>query len=99
MRFKKCAMVILAAAVLSGAADAKGFNLFGGKGARSDPASRAAQQRSTAQPVNYRWSQGAAPQAYKDMVTQLGTRGLKPGHYVWASSEPASGEARVVLDL
>ena len=51
------------------------------------------------QPVNYRWSQGAAPQAYQDMVAELGTHGLKPGQYVWASSIPSEGDTRIVLDL
>lgn len=51
------------------------------------------------QPVHYRWSQGAAPQAYQDMVAELGTRGLKPGQYVWSSSIPSEGDTRIVLDL
>ena len=51
------------------------------------------------QDVPYRWSQGAAPQAYKDMVAELGTRGLKPGGYVWASAIPTQGDTRIVLDL
>ena len=51
------------------------------------------------QPVHYRWSQGAAPQAYQDMVAELGTRGLKPGQYIWSSSIPSAGDTRIVLDL
>jgi lipoprotein-anchoring transpeptidase ErfK/SrfK len=47
----------------------------------------------------YRWTQGTAPQAYKDMVAQLGTKGLKPGQYVWASAIPSEGDTRIVLDL
>jgi lipoprotein-anchoring transpeptidase ErfK/SrfK len=47
----------------------------------------------------YRWTQGNAPQAYKDMVAELGTKGLKPGQYVWASAIPAEGDTRLVLDL
>ena len=40
----------------------------------------------------YRWTQGAAPQAYKDMVAELGKTGLKPGEFVWAASIPAQGD-------
>lgn len=47
----------------------------------------------------YRWTQGNAPQAYRDMVAELGTKGLKPGQYVWASAIPKEGETRIVLDL
>jgi lipoprotein-anchoring transpeptidase ErfK/SrfK len=46
----------------------------------------------------YVWTQGAAPQAYKDMVGQLGRKGLKPGEYVWASSIPTEGDTRIVID-
>ena len=46
----------------------------------------------------YLWTQGAAPQAYKDMVAELGTKGLKPGEYVWASAIPTEGDTRIVID-
>ena len=46
----------------------------------------------------YTWTQGAAPQAYKDMVAELGKTGLKPGEYVWAASIPKEGDTRVVID-
>ena len=45
----------------------------------------------------YKWTQGAAPQAYKDMVAEFGKAGLKPGQYYWASSIPA-GETKVIID-
>ncbi len=47
----------------------------------------------------YRWTQGNAPQAYKDMVAELGTKGLRPGEYVWATAIPTDGDTRIVLDL
>jgi hypothetical protein len=47
----------------------------------------------------YRWTQGDAPQAHKDMVAEFGKAGLRPGQYVWASSVPAEGDSRVVIDL
>jgi lipoprotein-anchoring transpeptidase ErfK/SrfK len=81
--------------VSSGASDAKKFHPFGTPRARPQPVASAPEP----QPVHYRWSQGAAPQAYKDMVTELGTKGLKPGQYVWASAIPAQGDTRIVLDL
>lgn len=47
----------------------------------------------------YRWTQGDAPQAHKDMVAEFGKAGLKPGQYVWANAVPAEGDARIVIDL
>ena len=49
--------------------------------------------------VPYHWTLGNAPQAHKDMVAEFGKLGLKPGEYVWATSSPAQGEARIVVDL
>jgi len=97
MRFSKSAILVAAFVGLSSAADARLFGLFGGQKPRPQPVARPAHP--VAQPVNYRWSLGAAPQAYKDMVAELGTRGLKPGQFVWASAIPSEGETRVVLDL
>jgi lipoprotein-anchoring transpeptidase ErfK/SrfK len=58
---------------------------------------------STAAPVSheapYRWTQGAAPQAHKDMVGAFGKTGLKPGEFVVAETIPATGDTRVVVDL
>lgn len=95
MRFGKWAMVGLATIAISTAGHAKGLHLFGAPKPKVWPVAPAPQP----QPVHYRWSQGAAPQAYKDMVAELGTKGLKPGQYVWASAIPASGDTRIVLDL
>jgi lipoprotein-anchoring transpeptidase ErfK/SrfK len=47
----------------------------------------------------YRWTQGNAPQAYKDMVAEFGRTGLKPGEYVLAQAIPTAGDTRIVLDL
>lgn len=46
----------------------------------------------------YQWTQGAAPQAHKDMVATFGKVGLKPGEYVWAAAVPATGDTRIVID-
>ena len=46
----------------------------------------------------YKWTQGAAPQAYKDMVAEFGRRGLKTGEFLWASAIPTQGETRIVID-
>ena len=48
--------------------------------------------------VPYLWTLGNAPQAHKDMVAAFGKAGLKPGEYLWATSIPAAGETRVVID-
>jgi hypothetical protein len=46
----------------------------------------------------YIWTEGAAPQAYKDMVAEFGRRGLKPGQYLWAAAIPSGGDTKVVID-
>ena len=48
--------------------------------------------------VPYRWTQGNAPQAHKDMVAAFGRVGLAPGQFVWAESVPAEGETKLVID-
>lgn len=48
--------------------------------------------------VPYQWTLGNAPQAHKDMVAEFGKVGLRPGQYVWASSVPSEGQARIVID-
>jgi lipoprotein-anchoring transpeptidase ErfK/SrfK len=47
----------------------------------------------------YRWTQGNAPQAYKDMVAAFGRKGLKPGEYVLAQSIPQEGDTKIIVDL
>ena len=46
----------------------------------------------------YKWTQGNAPKAHKDMVATFGKVGLAPGQYVWAADVPAEGESRLVID-
>lgn len=50
-------------------------------------------------PLPYRWTQGAAPQAHKDMIATFGRSGLATGEYLWAATMPKEGDARVVIDL
>jgi len=85
---KKWTIVAVAAAMLAGCATAPSPKV-----AVATPAKPATNE------LPYRWTQGAAPQAYKDMVASFGKRGLKPGEYVWASAVPAEGDPRVVIDL
>ena len=49
-------------------------------------------------PPPYKWTQGNAPQAHKDMVATFGRVGLAPGQYVWAASVPTDGETKLVID-
>ena len=46
----------------------------------------------------YLWTVGNAPKAHKDMVATFSRVGLKPGEYLWASSVPTEGEAKIVID-
>jgi lipoprotein-anchoring transpeptidase ErfK/SrfK len=89
-------IAVLAAGVLavsSTASDAK-FRLFGRTASTAQP-----QRHAQPQPVPYRWTQGAAPQAHKDMVAEFKKVGLAPGQYVLAQSIPAQGDTRLVVDL
>jgi lipoprotein-anchoring transpeptidase ErfK/SrfK len=96
MRFGKLAAIGIAIVAISTASDAKKFHLFGAPRAKPQPV---VAHEPAPQPVHYRWSQGAAPQAYHDMVAELGTKGLGPGKYVWAASIPQQGDTRIVLDM
>jgi len=90
---------VTAAMLLAGASagHAYGFHLFGGH--RHAPKPVAAPQPARGpQPPPYHWTQGAAPQAHRDLVAQFNKVGLKPGEYVWASSVP-TGDTRIVVDL
>lgn len=66
------------------------------------PSTKVAETRAKA-PVShelpYRWTQGAAPQAHKDMVATFGKVGLAPGQYLLVQTIPAGGDTRVVVDL
>jgi lipoprotein-anchoring transpeptidase ErfK/SrfK len=98
MRFGTiAAMAAVTLAVTSTASDAKNFRLFGASKSvhRAPPAQRVL----TPQPPPYHWTQGAAPQAHRDMVAEFGKVGLKPGEYVWAASVPATGDTRIIVDL
>ena len=53
----------------------------------------------TAKPLPYRWTQGNAPQAYKDAVATFGPLAMKPGEFKWAATMPQAGEPKVVIDL
>ncbi len=73
-------------------------------GCSSVPGSRPAAPAAVAavrapQPPPYRWTQGNAPQAHKDMVATFRRGGLSPGEYVWSTSVPATGETKVIVDL
>ena len=81
------AVILVASPALSAT---KKLRLFGGSNAV-----RVAQP----QPVPYRWTQGAAPQAHKDMVATFRKVGLAPGQYLLTKAIPTEGETKVVVDL
>jgi lipoprotein-anchoring transpeptidase ErfK/SrfK len=89
---------IAAAALLacSTASHAGKIHLFGTHASR--PHARTA-ARLQPQPPPYRWTQGAAPKAHRDMVATFGKVGLAPGKFLVADKIPAEGETRVVIDL
>ena len=91
--------IIATAAVFvafSTAVDARKIHLFGSHHAR--PARAAVANVRGPQPVHYQWSLGASQKAHSDMVAGFRKVGLNPGQYVWATSVPAVGETRVVID-
>ena len=47
----------------------------------------------------YRWTQGNAPRAHKESVALFGPVTMKPGEFHWVADVPASGDAKVVIDL
>ena len=91
MRFTRLtAIAALALATYPAVSSAKPFRLF----------SRPQVVRvASPQPVPYRWTQGAAPQAHKDMVATFRRVGLAPGQYLLASTIPVEGDTKVVVDL
>lgn len=80
-------VVVIAAAMLAGCATTP----------TKDVATNAPPAPKVLEPP-YLWTQGNAPQAYKDMVAEFGRKGLKPGEYLWASAIPAEGDTRIVID-
>jgi lipoprotein-anchoring transpeptidase ErfK/SrfK len=50
-------------------------------------------------PLPYRWTQGNAPQAYKDAVASFGPLAMRPGEFKWVAAIPKEGETKVVVDL
>jgi lipoprotein-anchoring transpeptidase ErfK/SrfK len=71
------------------------FSVLPQNGVRTPVAANAVPK---AQELPYRWTQGVAPQAHKDMVSTFHRVGLKPGDYLWAASIPAAGDTRIVID-
>ncbi len=72
-------------------------------GCQSAPAPKIAQAAPAAASdltggLPYLWTLGNARRGYKDMVAEFGKSGLKPGEYAWASTVPAEGDTRVVID-
>jgi lipoprotein-anchoring transpeptidase ErfK/SrfK len=93
MKYRTMAAIAAAISVACSAiSEAKGIHLFG---SHRQPTTRAVQPL----PIPYHWTQGAAPQAHKDMVAEFHKVGLKPGEYVWDASVPPEGDTRVVVDL
>jgi lipoprotein-anchoring transpeptidase ErfK/SrfK len=66
----------------------------------SPPAPRTVVPARTAEPAElpYQWTQGNAPQAYKDSVATFGRLALAPGQYRWAAAVPETGETKIVID-
>ncbi|MEO8454351.1 MAG: L,D-transpeptidase family protein [Sphingomicrobium sp.] len=81
-------VVAVAAAMLAGCATAPQPQVV----ASSPP-------KPLANEIPYRWTQGNAPQAHKDMVATFGRAGLKPGEFVLGQSIPQQGDTRIVVDL
>ena len=68
-------------------------------GCASVPVQHAAPVAPVPAELPYRWTQGNAPQAYKDARAAFGPLALRPGQYRLATAVPTEGETRVVIDL
>ena len=93
------ALAAIGAVLLAGSSSpsaAMKFHLFGSPKAVRPKATKPV--ISGPQPAPYRWTQGAAPKAHRDMVAEFGKVGLSPGQYVWSDAVPKEGETRVVID-
>jgi len=97
MKYRAIIAAAAAALTVTPAPAGARFHLFG----KSNPpkAPVVARKNAGPQPAPYHWTQGAAPKAHWDMVTQFKKVGLKPGEYVWSATAPPVGEPRVVADL
>jgi lipoprotein-anchoring transpeptidase ErfK/SrfK len=93
-----CAAAAAFLLACSTASDAAKIHLFDARMSKHHAGS-VARSRPQPQPVPYRWTQGAAPQAHRDMVATFHKIGLAPGQYLVADKIPAEGETRVVIDL
>ena len=51
------------------------------------------------QELPYQWTNGNAPQAYKDMLATFGPLNMRPGESHWVATMPTEGEAKVVIDI
>ncbi len=51
------------------------------------------------QELPYKWSQGNAPQAHKDMLATFGPLNMRPGEFRWTAQVPDDGDAKVVIDI
>ena len=98
MKYLTAGAIATAVAVCPTMAGAGGFHLFGGHRPRPAKASKGVRLVKP-EPIPYHWTQGAAPKAHWDMVSEFHKIGLKPGEYVWAASGPAEGDTKVVVDL
>ena len=47
----------------------------------------------------YRWTTGLAPKAHDEATALFGPLALRPGDSRWVDTIPATGEARVIIDL
>ena len=90
MRYTNLSAIAVVALGVPTVSAAKPFRLF---------ARQQATRAAGPQPVPYRWTLGAAPQAHKDMVATFRKVGLAPGQYLLASGIPAEGDTKVVVDL
>src|SRR5438045_4598302 len=97
MKYRAIIAAAAAALTVTPAPAGARFHLFGRPNRPKGPV--VARKNAGPQPAPYHWTQGAAPKAHWDMVTQFKKVGLKPGEYVWSATAPPVGEPRVVADL
>ena len=74
-------------------------SLLGGCATAPEPAALTPVAVVQKQAPAYRWTNGFAPKAQEEATATFGALALRPGDHRWVDNVPATGDAKVVIDL